>query len=117
MDDQSYFTVDGNAMSGNSKFLMSLKSEVTENVKFIRKTVFPAKVLLWLAVSESVIGRPVLQSTKKCTYPNVYQYVINLSKSPQKQKIVFWPDLASAHYSKDTLVQLEALKIEYIPKE
>jgi hypothetical protein len=86
MDDQSYFTVDGNAMSGNSKFLMSLKSEATEDVKFIRKTVFPAKVLLWLAVSESVIGRPVLQSTKKCTNPNVYQYVINLSKSPQKQK-------------------------------
>jgi hypothetical protein len=30
---------------------------------------------------------------------------------------VFWSDLASAPYTKDTLVRLEELKIEYVPKE
>jgi transposase len=30
---------------------------------------------------------------------------------------VFWPDLASAHYAKDSLVRLEELKIEYVPKK
>jgi hypothetical protein len=30
---------------------------------------------------------------------------------------VFWSDLASAYYAKDTLVRLEKLKIEYVPKE
>jgi transposase len=30
---------------------------------------------------------------------------------------VFWFDLASAHYTKDTLVRLEELKIQYVPKE
>jgi hypothetical protein len=59
-----------------------------------------------------------LQSTKKCTYPNVYQYYINSSKNTTKtKKIVFWPDLASAHYAKDTLVRLEIIRIEYVPKE
>jgi hypothetical protein len=27
---------------------------------------------------------------------------------------VFWPDLASAHYAKDTLVRLEDLKLNYV---
>jgi transposase len=30
---------------------------------------------------------------------------------------VLWPVLVSAHYAKDTLVRLEELKIEYVPKE
>jgi hypothetical protein len=43
-----------------------------------------------------------LQSTKKCTYPNVYQYFISLSKNTTKtNKILILPDLASAHYAKD----------------
>jgi hypothetical protein len=43
---------------------------------------------------------------------------INLSKKHhKKEKIVFWPDLASANFAKDMLSQLEVLKIEYISKE
>jgi hypothetical protein len=30
---------------------------------------------------------------------------------------VFWPDLKSAQYAKDTLTRLKELKIEYFPKE
>jgi hypothetical protein len=44
----------------------------------------------------------------------VYQYFINLFTN---EKIVFWPDLASAHYATDTLIQLKELKIEYVAKE
>jgi hypothetical protein len=40
-----------------------------------------------------------------------------IQKHHKNEKIVFWPDSASAHYAKDTLVQLEELKIEYVPKE
>jgi hypothetical protein len=38
-------------------------------------------------------------------------------KHHKNEKIVFRPDLASAHYANDTLVRLEELKIEYVPKE
>jgi hypothetical protein len=80
------------AMSGNSKVIMSPENHsATEDVKLIRKTKFPAKVLLWLAVNESgisepVFSKPVLQSTKKCTYSNVYQFFIKLSKNITKMK-------------------------------
>jgi hypothetical protein len=44
----------------------------------------------------------------------------SIQKHHKNEKIVFWPDLASAlsaHYAKDKLVQLKELKIEYVPKE
>jgi hypothetical protein len=60
MDDEFYFT----AMRGNRKVIMSLKiTQQQEDVKFIRKTKFPAKVLLWLTVSESGISKPVFFKT------------------------------------------------------
>jgi hypothetical protein len=85
-------------------------------------------------ISEPVLSKLVLHSTKKFTCPNFYQFFINLS-----EKIVFWLDLAPAfshtwlslntqigrplsrffvplvyfflHYTKDTLVRLVKLKI------
>jgi hypothetical protein len=30
---------------------------------------------------------------------------------------MFWSDLVSAHYARDTLAQLEELKIKYVPKK
>jgi hypothetical protein len=106
-DDESYFTVESKKLlcilySGNSN--ESEDHPAVEDVKFIRKTKFSAKVLLWLAVSESGIkanqcfSKPDLQSTKKCTYPNVYHYFINLSKNTSKTK------KSCAQYAKDTLI-------------
>jgi hypothetical protein len=40
-----------------------------------------------------------------------------IQKHYKKYKIVFWPDLAPAHYAKDILARLEELNIEYVPKE
>jgi transposase len=40
-----------------------------------------------------------------------------IQKHHKNTKIVFWPDLASADYVKNTLVQLEQLKIENVPKK
>jgi hypothetical protein len=54
MDDESYFTVDGNEWQ-QQNYYESEDHPATEDVKFIRKTKFAANVLLWLAVSESGI--------------------------------------------------------------
>jgi hypothetical protein len=40
-----------------------------------------------------------------------------IQKHPNKKKKLFWPDLASANYTKDTLARLQELKIENVPKE
>jgi hypothetical protein len=48
----SYFTIDGNEWQ-QQIYYGSEDHPALEDVKFIRKTKFPAKVLLWLVVSES----------------------------------------------------------------
>jgi transposase len=45
MDDESYFTVDGNEWQQQS-YYESEDHPAPKDVKFIRKTKFPAKVLL-----------------------------------------------------------------------
>jgi hypothetical protein len=75
---------------------------------------------LWLAVSETGISDPVFFKVGLAVKKEVYisKCLPVLQKSIQKyhknEKIVFWPDLASAHYVKDTLDRLEELKIEYV---
>jgi hypothetical protein len=45
MDDESYFTVDGNEWQQQSYYVSEDPPATEDNVKFIRKTKFPAKVL------------------------------------------------------------------------
>jgi hypothetical protein len=52
----TYFMVEGNERQQQSE---SEDHPLTEDVKFIRKSMFPAKVLLWLAVSEYDVSEPV----------------------------------------------------------
>ena len=40
-----------------------------------------------------------------------------IEKYHRKQKIIFWPDLASSHYAKSTIENLKNKKIEFVPKE
>jgi hypothetical protein len=51
MDDESCFMVNRNGWQQQS-YYESEDYPATEDVKFILKTKFPAKVLLWLAVNE-----------------------------------------------------------------
>jgi hypothetical protein len=71
MDDESYFTVDGNEWQQRS-YYESKDRPATENVKFIRKTKFPAKVLLLLAVRESCISEPVFVKAGLAVDKEVY---------------------------------------------
>jgi hypothetical protein len=73
MDDESYFTADGNEWQQQS-YYQSEDHSATEAVKIIRKTKFPAKVLLWLAVSESGISEPVFFKAGLAVNKEVYKF-------------------------------------------
>ena len=40
-----------------------------------------------------------------------------ISKAHKNDEIVFWPDLASAHYSKKVQDYLKGKNIEYVPRD
>jgi hypothetical protein len=114
MDDESFFTVNGNEWQQN---YVSEDHQAPEDVKFICNTKFPEKVLQRLPVSESGISESAFFKaglavnnvvyTSKCL-PVLHKFI---QKHHINEKIVFCTDLASAHYAKDTLlVRLEELK-------
>jgi hypothetical protein len=73
---------------------------------------------LCLDVSESGISKPVFFEAVFAVNKEVYTSKCLpkfIQKHHKNEKIVFWPDLAN--YAKDKLVQLEELKVEYVPKE
>jgi hypothetical protein len=71
MDDESFFMVDGNVWQQQS-YYESEGHPAIEDDKFIRKTKFPAKVLLWLAASESGISKPVFFKADLAINKEVY---------------------------------------------
>jgi hypothetical protein len=102
MDDDSYFTVDGNEWKQHSFYeSVDHPDPATEDVNFIRNTKFPANVSLWLAFGKSGISEPVFFKAGLAVNKEVYisKCLPVLHKFIQKHhkndKIVFWLDLAS----------------------
>jgi hypothetical protein len=90
VDDESYFTVDVNEWKQQS-YDESEDHASTEDVKFTRKTKFPAKVLLRLAVSESGISEPVFFKAGLAVNKEVYiskclPVLHKIIQKPQKRK-------------------------------
>ncbi len=82
MDDETYFTVEGNEWQPKY-YYESPDHDALEKEKFIHKTKFPGKVILWLAISERgpsdpVFSKVVWRLMRKHTQTNVYLCFRNL---------------------------------------
>jgi DNA-binding transcriptional regulator YhcF (GntR family) len=58
MDDESYFTINGNEWQGKN-YGYQKGIEVGDEVKYISKEKYPKKVMVWLALSRCGISKPV----------------------------------------------------------
>ncbi len=64
MDDEKYFTLNGHNMPGNSGYYTDSKDTVPDSVRFTGKEKFPLKVLVWVAISERGISKPLIRPSK-----------------------------------------------------
>ena len=123
MDHETYLTLDGNEWQGASYYTSKDGTgTVSDKVMYIDKTKFPKKVLLWLCISEKGMSEPVFFKgglavnakvyQKKCL-PKVADFI---QKCHENDDIVFWSDLASAHYAPTTLEKMQDPQIPFIPK-
>jgi hypothetical protein len=104
-------------MSGNSKFIMSLKILQQQRMSSSQLR-FCCGWLSLKSASEPVFIKAGLAVNKEVYISKCLPVLHNfIQKHHKNEKIVFLPHLASAYYAKDTLVRLEELKIEYVPKE
>lgn len=123
VDDEKYFTFSGDDMPGNAGFYTSDKENTPSDVKYKYKQKFAPKILVWLALSSKGISEPYMGTTKgPAVTANIYiqKCLPKLSKFINKyhldDKYIFWPDLASSHYAKQTTEWLHERKIPFVPK-
>lgn len=124
MDDESYFTLDGVSMPGNKSYYTSDPAATPDNVKFAQVKKFPERVMIWFCISED--GPSVMHVfdkhqtmtanlyREKCL-PKLVKFIEEYEYN--KSEVIFWPDLATAHYAKECLEFLDENDINYVAKD
>lgn len=122
--DEKYFTFKGENMPGNAGYYSNDKSTCPDNVRFAGKEKFPQKVMVWIAISDRGISEPLIRPSKseainsdiyieECLKKKLLPFIHEFH---QDLNYIFWPDLASAHYSKATVDWMEK-NINYVAKK
>lgn len=124
MDDESYFTFTGSNMPGNAGFYAEAGSDVPPHIKYRPEAKYPKKVMVWAAISPRGVSRPVIISSKESVGGAVYRercirrgLLPFLEEKYPDHDMIFWPDLASAHYARETLSLLREEGVPVVPRE
>jgi len=124
MDDESYFSFDGFDQPKNRGYYASNNSAVDIEVKYKRREKFPTKLLVWIAISNKgcsdVFFLPKNGSINSEIYTNeciLKRLLPFLKNHYPNEDYIFWPDLATSHYSKYTVQFFIQHKIKFIEKQ
>ncbi len=124
MDDEKYFSLSNVDIPGNSYYYSSDKSTTPPSVKYKNKVKYEPKILVCLAISSKGISEPYIHRSKNAIDGEVYlnqciksKLIPFIDKHHSNDEILFWPDLAKAHYSKDVLNFLASEFIPIVPKD
>ena len=122
IDDESYVTVDPSEIPGRKYFKCVSKTDVSDEERFQSKSKFPKKYLVWQAIdSDGNVSEPYIDRGTITT--SVYIKILKehlipfIEKHHSKDEIIFWPDLASAHYSKVARAFYEAENLNFVPRD
>jgi hypothetical protein len=122
IDDESYFHLSNTELSGNAGYYSSDCEATPNEVKLKRKGKYEPKLLVWIALSKKGVSKHYIAPSGQAIDADVYisKCLVKLKKFinvvHKNDDIVFWPDLASAHYSHKVQEYLLAENIEYVPK-
>ena len=106
LDNEKYFALNGD-ISCNRKYYTTDRSTAPPEVKFKTKMKFEPKLLVWMAVSQKGISSiyvhrstiAIKQETylHDCIRKRLFPFI---NRHHKNDNVLFWPDLASSHYSK-----------------
>lgn len=123
IDDESYFPFKHDEMPGNSGYSTLDKENTPPDVKLKQKRKYPKKLLVWMAISSKGHTEPFFRVSGMAMNGEVYRescirqrLVPFIAEHHSEDEILFWPDLASAHYAKATTDLLNELNISFVPK-
>lgn len=123
IDDEKYFTFSNSEQFGNSGYYTDNKFLSPEDVRFKKICKYESKLLVWIAFSEDGISEPFIQESSnaidadryinKFLKPKLFKFIRSWSNDDE---YMFWPDLASANYTKKTIESLKANNIVFVSK-
>ena len=124
MDDESYFTFSGSNMPGNVGYYAEAGGDVPAHVKYRCESKFPKKLMVWAAISPRGVSEPVIMASRESVGGVVYRekclrkgLIPFLNEKYPDRDMVFWPDLASAHYARETLDLLREERVPVVQRE
>jgi len=122
LDDETYVPQDPQQIPGKNYFHAQNKTSVKDNVRFKPKQKFSKRFLVWQAIdqngntSEPFIHEGTINAKvylEECLTKRLLPFIEKYHKT---NDILFWPDLATAHYQKDVISWLESKNIEFVKR-
>ena len=120
MDDETYVKRDYRQLPGNVYYVSSVRGKVNKKFKYVCVDKFAPKVLVWQAICECGLKSKAFATTnnmnenlyiKECMQNRLLPFIRS-----HKGPTLFWPDLASCHYSKKTLNWYQENNVKFICK-
>ena len=107
IDDECYFSLE-NQNWCDKYYYEENGSKLTNSSKFVQKSKYTDKIIMWLAISEKGKSTPVFFKANTAINSKIYmnkclpKLASFINRYHNCDDVLFWPDLASSHYSKDT---------------
>lgn len=120
IDDETYVKANFKSLPGHQYYSGKEKSSVDMRFKVIQHEKFPKKFMVWQAIcqcgarSNPYITQGTISSTnymKDCLEKRLLPFL-----RKHNNGTLFWPDLATCHYSKHTLQWYNSNKVDVVPK-
>lgn len=120
MDDETYVKLDLKQLPGQKFYVSTIRGRVADKFKYVMVDKFAKKTMIWQAICSCGLKTPafVTSSTmtsevyvKECLQKRILPFI-----KKHNAPVMFWPDLASCHYSKKTMEWYQANKVAVMPK-
>lgn len=124
VDDESYFPADPSQISGVQYYHTADKSSTPRQLAIKGVEKYPEKYLVWQAISSDGLRSEPFITKGQAMNASIYlKCCINerlipfIDQNYGRDKVLFWPDLAPAHYQKDVIAALRQNGINVVPKQ
>lgn len=120
MDDETYVKLDSRTLPGPQFYTVMKGSVVDESIRTVEIQKFGEKALIWQAIctcglkSSSFFTKGTINAAvyrKECLKKRLIPFY-----KKHEVSTLFWPDLATSHYAKDTLNLLKDNNIKFVEK-
>ena len=104
-NEETYIKMDFKQIPGQCYYASKIRGNVSDKYKYVMTDKFSKKLMIWQALCSCGKKSPIhvcLGTMKSSEYVKCcLSRIKRLIKAHRSTSVLFWPDLATIHYSKD----------------